>query len=398
MDKAMKMLLNWRVLLPLIPLLALALWAAPTLLRKVAPYRPPANRELAGWGTTDQETAARLQSVLDAEVARLGVPGFQAAVRTAAGQTWYGVSGTTDPERHIQLRRDHIIRVGSVTKTFTAVVIMQLVEEGRLSLDDPLAKWFPGFPNAQAITIRDLLTHRSGIFNNLESPAVLGSLFWPSKAWQPQEMVEIAAREKAHAQGEYYYSNTNYILLGLIAERISGQDAATLYRRRILEPLNMRNTFFVPYEAIPDNLVSGYDRDLNPLPGLFELTPDSVSAATAAYTSGAMASTAEDLLNFYAALFSGRLPSSASLDEMTTFFEARDEGTPQITGYGLGLFRLDVDGEAIWASIGFFIGSTTMVAYSPGETDIVAIIGNQSLYDFVGVWKDLTSISRAKAR
>jgi D-alanyl-D-alanine carboxypeptidase len=400
MDKAVKFLLNWKVLLPLILLLALALWAAPTLLRKVAPYHPLANRDLSGWGTLSPETAARLQSALDADVNRMGVPGFQAAVRTADGQTWYGVSGTTDPERRIRLRRDHIIRVGSVTKTFTAVVILQLIEEGKLSLDDPLAKWFPDFPNARTITVRDMLTHRSGIFNNLESPMVLGSLFWPRKYWQPQEMVDIAARERSHAQGEYYYSNTNYILLGLIAEQITGQDAATLYRQRILEPLDVKNTFFVPYESAPalQNLISGFDRDLNPLPGLFELTPESVSAATAAYTSGAMASTAEDLMKFYEGLFSGKLLSRASLDAMTTFYDVRDPGTPQITGYGLGLFSLDVAGEEVWASIGFFIGSTTMVAYSPGEKDIVAIIGNLSLYDFVGVWKDLTSISRANSR
>lgn len=215
---------------------------------------------------------------------------------------------------------------------------------------------------------------------------MLGSLFLPRKVWQPQEMVDIAAREKPHPQDEYYYSNTNYILLGLIAEHISGQDAATLYRQQILEPLGLRDTYFVPYEAAPHNLISGFDHDLNPLPGLYEMTPDSVSAATAAYTSGAMVSTAEDLMRFYEALFSGKLLSPASLDEMTTFYDARDEGTPQITGYGLGLFHLDVDGEEVWASIGFFVGSTTMVAYSPREKDIVAMTGNLSLYDFVGVW------------
>jgi D-alanyl-D-alanine carboxypeptidase len=329
----------------------------------------------------------------------MGVPGFQASVRTADGQTWYGVSGTTDPERRVPLRRDHIMRVGSVTKTFTAVLILQLVEKGQIGLADPLATWFPDFPNAQTITVRDLLAHRSGIFNNLESPLVLGSLFTPRKVWQPQEMVDIAARQKPRAMGEYYYSNTNYILLGLIAEQITGKSAATLYRQRILEPLDLRNTYFIPYEWIPDNLISGYDRDLNPLPGLFELKPKDVSAATSAYASGAMVSTAQDLMEFYNSLFSSeKLLSRASLDEMTTFYEAHDEGTPQITGYGLGLFRLDMDGEELWASIGFFIGSTTLVAYSPNEKDILAVIGNLSLYDFASVWEGLKDVSRISSR
>ena len=394
MDKIAKFLLNWKILLPLIIFLAIALWAAPAVFRGVRPYSPPADRDLSGWGTLNQQTADSLQSALDMEVNRQGVPGFQAAIRTAEGQTWYGVSGTTDPERRIPLSRQHIIRIGSVTKTFTAVILLQLVEEGKLSLDDPLAKWFPDFPNAKEITIRQMLSHRSGIFEILASPAVRFSLFVPSKTWQPHELVRIAAQEESHPQNEYYYSNTNYILLGLIAEQITGQDMATLYRQDIFEPLGLHDTYFVPYEDASQMLISGYDRNMLPLPGLYEMKTEGVSVATAAYASGAMASTADDLRIFYDSLFSGKLISHQMLGEMTAFFPAADSGTPQLTGYGLGLFRLDVEGEEIWASLGHFIGSTTMIAYSPSKHDIVAIIGNLSLYDYVSIWKDLTDIFR----
>ena len=230
MEKIVKWF-SWKTLLPLTFLLALVLWAAPRLFRKVAPYQPPADRDLSGWGSIDPETAQRLQAILDADVNRLGVPGFQAALTASGGQTWYGVSGTVDPERQTPLRRDHIMRIGSATKTFMAVVIMQLVEEGHLSLDDPLARWFPNFPNAEAITIRDLLTHRSGIKDILENPGVMASLFFSNKRWQPQEVADIAAQEKPHSQpgAEYYYSNTNYFLLGLIGglRRRPGSGAAT---------------------------------------------------------------------------------------------------------------------------------------------------------------------------
>jgi D-alanyl-D-alanine carboxypeptidase len=209
-------------------------------------------------------------------------------------------------------------------------------------------------------------------------------------------MVGIASQQKLHNQpgAEYSYSNTNYILLGLIAEQITGQEMAALYRQRILEPLELYSTYFVPYEPAPENLISSFDRDLIPLPGFFELDPDGVSAATAAYTSGAMVSTAEDLVKFYDGLFSGKLLAPASLDAMTTFFDASDSGTPQLTGYGLGVFSLEVNGEEVWASLGEFIGSMTMLAYSPSEKDIVAVIGNLSIFDYVQVWKDLTEISR----
>lgn len=398
MDRIAKYLLDWKVLLPLMVLLAVVLWAVPTLFRSIRPYQPLADRGLSAWGTVDQETASSLQAALDEDVNRLNLPGLQVSLETAEGLTWSGVSGTTDPERFTPLRRDHIIRVGSTTKTFTAVIILQLVEEGKLSLDDPLSTWFPHFPNANGITIREMLSHRSGIYEILRSPAVLGSLFFPQKSWQPHELVKIAAQESPGVQGEYSYSNTNYILLGLIMEQVTGQDAAMLYRQRVFEPLELHDTYFVPYEAAPQFLISGYDRDMLPLPGLHELKPNGVSAATAAYTSGAMVSRADDLRLFYTALFSGKLLSPASLEEMTTFFPATDSGTPQLTGYGLGLFRLEIDGEEIWASLGHFIGSATMVTYSPGKHDIVAIIGNLSLYDYVSVWEGLRNVSRASLK
>ena len=398
MDKIVKILLNWKVFLPLITLLAMAVWVAPAMLRKVRPYRPPAERDLLGWGTMGEAAAARLQSALDAEVSRQGVPGLQVSIQAADGLTWYGVSGTTDPERNIPLRRDHIIRAGSMTKTFTSVIILQLVDDGKLSLDDPLSKWYPDFPNAKNTTLRQMLSHRSGIFEILENPAARFSLFFPSKAWQTQELVSIAAQEKPRAQNEYYYSNTNFILLGLIAEQVTGQDMLALYRQNIFDPLGLKSTYFVPYESAPQMLIGGYDRDMIPLPGLFELNPSAVSAATLAHASGAAASTADDLRKFYDGLFSGQLISASALKEMTAFFPATDSAIPQVTGYGLGLFRLDVEGEEVWASLGYFIGSTTMVTYSPGKHDIVAIIGNLSLYDYAGIWKSLTGIYRVSSQ
>ena len=394
MEKIMKLLVNWKIYALLLSVLVLLLSLLPITLRKVPIYQPPSTREIFGWGTMPQKTAASLQSVLDADVNRFGILGLQVAFQDANGSAWYGVSGTIDPQRRIPMQPDHILRIGSATKTFTAVVILQLVEEGNLRLNDKLVNWFPDYQNAQTITIRNLLSHRSGIYEILENPAVRFSLFFPQKIWQPHELVDIAMQEKPHELGKYYYSNTNYILLGLIAEQITGQEMATLYRQRIFEPLGLQNTWFVPYETTPANLISGYDRDLIPLPGLYELRPNSFSAATAAFTSGAMVSTAEDLLKFYTGLFSNRLLSPVSLEAMTTFYDASDPGTPQLTGYGLGLFQLEINGEVVWVSLGEFIGFMTIIAYSPSEHDIVAIIGNLSLFDYVSVWTDLVDTSR----
>jgi D-alanyl-D-alanine carboxypeptidase len=178
---------------------------------------------MGAWGTLDNGIAQKLQAALDEDVNQQKVPGFQSFLRTAVGKTWSGTSGTTDLARENLLQRDDILRVGSVTKTFTAVIVLKLVEAGRLSLDDPIAKWFPDFPNAEAITVRQLYNHTSGIPEII--PKVLLKSIIPSTYWKPEELVAIIAQDASSftPRGTVEYSNTNYIMLGLIAEKVSGK-------------------------------------------------------------------------------------------------------------------------------------------------------------------------------
>ena len=152
--------LSWKPLVGLF-LVIIAIVAVWRLTRRVSPYIPPQNRDLQTTGTLDDATAQRLEAILDQDLNRLKIPGMQATIRTADGKTWSGASGTTDLGRKQALQPDHILRVGSITKTFTAVIILKLVEDGHLKLDDPLSKWYPDFPNAEKITIRQLLNHTS---------------------------------------------------------------------------------------------------------------------------------------------------------------------------------------------------------------------------------------------
>ena len=348
------------------------------------------------WGSLDSETAQRLQSLLDEDVNRLRVPGLQAFVRTSAGRTWSGSSGTTDLARKELLGREHVLRVGSVTKTLTAVLILQLVEEGYLSLDDPLAKWFPSFPNAEAIRVRQLLNHSSGIPEFLDTPDVLMKSIIPSTKWQPQELLDIAAKRKPYFApgGAWHYSNTNYILLGLIAERITGKTSAELLRSSIIDPLMLANTYFVPYEQAPATLVRGFDRDLSHFPGLLDIGTGDTSWATAAFTSGALASTADDLGVFYERLFAGALLSPSMMTDMTTFVEAVNPGFEAQDGYGLGLMRLKVDGQELIGHVGEFMGSTAIAMYAPDKHFIIVVNANLSYPDLVSVVADLQKLIR----
>ena len=379
------MTISWKFLVLILAVILIAFLAL-RLTRTVQPYTPPSDRDTTNGGTIDADVAQELQAVLDEEVNLLKVPGLQAFVRTADGRTWSGVSGTVDLKRKVPMRRDHVLRVGSVTKTFTAVVILKLVEEGKLALDDPLAAWFPDYPNAEGITVRQMLEHTSGLPDILETSVLMQSIP-PWKNWQPQETVEIASRTPVHFApgGGWWYSNTNYILLGMIAERVSGETMTALLHEMILEPLALGHTYFVPYEEPPSTLVPGWDRDLSHFPGMLDVGPRNLSWPTAAYTSGALASNAEDLAAFFQGLFAGELLTEESMSQMTTFVEAINPGFEAQDGYGLGLMRLHVDGIELIGHVGEFMASTSIAMVAPRDGHLVVVNCNLSYPDLVQV-------------
>lgn len=370
--------INWKLTIGLLIGLIVVIAAGLRFTRGVRPFVPPADRQIDAWGTMDDSTAQKLQANLDEGVNRLKVPGMQAFVLTPDGKTWSGTSGTIDLARREPMQREDILRVGSVTKTFTAVIVLKLAEEGRLRLDDPIAKWFPDFPNAEEITVRQLLNHTSGIPEII--PKVLMKSIIPSTTWQPEELVNLIAQDEASftPRGVFAYSNTNYILLGLITEKISAKPFTQQLHERIIDPLNLENTYFVPYEQAPDRLVPGFDRDLSSFPGMLDVGKNNTSWATAAFTSGALASTADDLGTFFERLFAGALLSQPSMAEMTAFVSASNPGFSEQNGYGLGLMRLEVDGQELVGHVGEFMGSTSIAMYSPDRKHLIVVTCNLS--------------------
>jgi D-alanyl-D-alanine carboxypeptidase len=333
-----------------------------------------------------------LQAVLDDEVNIQKTLGFQAYIRTPDGKTWSGVSGTTDLARKHLMRRDDVLRIGSSTKTFTAVLVMKLVEDGRLSLDDPLAKWFPEIPGAETITIRNLLNHSSGIAEII--PKGMMKSIIPSTYWQREDLLRLIASDKpAFAPGsQFSYSNSNYILLGYIVEDVTGKTVLQLLHKQITDPLRLEHTYLIPYEPAPTNLVTGFDRDLSHFPGMLDIQPDNTSWATLAFTSGAMASTADDLGLFIENLFADKFLSAATMKEMTTFIPAVNPGFEAQTGSGFGLMRLEVGGQELYGHVGQFMGSTSIALVSPYKGYIIAVTSNLSNPDMVQVAARLQNI------
>ncbi len=290
-------------------------------------------------GDQNAELRAALQAVVDA-----GATGVIALVDDGEDRSQVAVGAARlEPRKRLRVRDQ--IRVGSITKTFIATITLQLVGEGRLSLDDTVEQWLPGVvPNGSAITLQMLLNHTSGIFDYTEDEDFFPSVFAdPFRQWRPQEFIDIAnAHPPVFAPGEgWSYSNTGYIVIGLMLEKATGHQVQDLVKRRIVKPLHLRSTFFATSARFRGRYAHGYVPPSITGAGYEDLSSWSPSIA---WTAGALVSNAPDLARFYQALLSGRLLSPSLLDAMTT---AVDTG-----GYGLGIFSLETPCGTVWGHNG----------------------------------------------
>ncbi|ARP74564.1 peptidase M15 [Streptomyces pluripotens] len=281
---------------------------------------------------------AGVTAVLRSAVAQ-GAPGTLVRIDDR-GRTYQFTRGIADRGTHRAMAPDDRFRVGSVTKTFSAVVLLQLADEHRITLDAPVNRYLPGLLPDDRITVRQLLSHRSGLYdytNDMFARSVSGFEAVRNKVFTYRQLVALSLkRPRTNAPGAAYsYSNTNFVIAGLLVEELTGQSVQTAYENRIFKPLKLRDTFYVhPDTTIPGRSARGY------------LTPDTTGAplvdATAqtvswAQSAGAIISSARDLDTFYSALLGGTLLSSARLTEMERFLRVNST-----TAYGLGLRRRDL--------------------------------------------------------
>lgn len=302
-------------------------------------------------------SAASAQEVLDRLVARNdGHGGGAARISGPDGVIWEGAAGLTAGPGSAPMTPDTPFEVASITKAVTAVVVMQLAEQGRLGLDDRISTLLPGQHAAgfhRDITVRQLLSHTSGLpdywtdgpkdreGNNAFLRAFLAA---PSRSWQPEEMVSFARELPSRKPGgRFHYSDTNYVLLGLIVEKAAGRPLHRVFRERVFDPLGMDSTWLTYREArrgpAPSHRFEGSD-DLHNTP-----------RQSADWAGGGLVSTARDLEKFLRGVASGRLFRNAStLDAMRASVPAGDDGI----SYGLGLYRVDLgDGKGeLWGHDG----------------------------------------------
>jgi len=287
--------------------------------------------------TASGSQSAGLQHDLDALVAA-GAPGAILFVRD--GNHIIQLSaGLSDIARKTPMRAGNHFKIASVTKTYTAAVVLQLVGEGKLNLNDMVEQRLPGLvPNGNRISIRQLLNHTSGLFDFEAVPRYLKPYLGGNLGyyWSPRQLVRLAVSHKPlFAPGKgWSYSNTNYVVAQLIVEKTTGNPLGVELRRRVFQPLRLHDTSYPTKPGLPGPYAHGYT--LAGKPPLTDITGLSPSLAPG---SGGIISTARDVADFYRALFSGQLLKPNQLQAMKTTVSERT-GKPSVSsGYGLGIGR-----------------------------------------------------------
>ncbi|MFC0527771.1 serine hydrolase domain-containing protein [Phytohabitans kaempferiae] len=314
-----------------------------------------------------------------AAVHAAGVPAAFAEVRDG-GRTWSGAAGTADLSTARPAKPDMRHRVGSITKSFVATTVLQLVAEGKVGLDDPIGRHLPELVPGelgQQVTVRMLLNHTSGIGNYTD--ALLGSLAGVisvgSTSYAPEELVRIGlSLPVTGAPGEgHSYSNTGYILAGLLIEKVTGNDAAAEITRRIIRPLRLTSTYFpgddpkirVPHAGAHFALL-----------GVRDFATYQMSWA---WMAGELISTPADLDTFYRALLGGKLLPPAQLAQMRTTVPM-DPAQPEVGGYGLGLYWNATPCGPAWGHDGGVVGQITLSLHAPDGSRQLSLATNLSHY------------------
>lgn len=331
----------------------------------------------------DKVLAHQLQRVLDDTVRAPGLPfpGGILHVHGATLGTWTGVAGLGRLAPDVPMHAIDRFRAGSIAKPFVSVAVLQLVERGRLSLDARLTSVLPlsvvgRFPTAADISVRMLLSHRSGIPDWL-TPAVNDEIaHHPDKIWTVAEILEIAAAQPPlfPPGTSYSYSNTNYNLLGLIIERVTGRSWRDQITRRVIDPLDLKRTTL---PAPGDRFLTGaYAHGYGQVDGrTVDMTDIDPSMAGAA-GGGALVTTVQDLTGFLDSLLAGHLFSKRdTLRQMLTFLPAPDGGGQ--VGYGLGIIqRLLPGGIEMIDHSGLTAGYSAYVGRLVGRPITVASVLN----------------------
>ena len=291
------------------------------------------NNDLS-FSRVDPSMGQRLQKALDNAVAECNVPGAVLSLSDMKGNTQTWTSGLAELETKKPISKDMYFMIGSTTKSYTATMVLQLVDDGLIKLDEPIGKYLPGLvPREDKITIRHLLEMRSGLGMYEQNPQFIKFMEPdPLRACSPEQLVKFSIHKIIEPDTEFHYNNVNYILLGMLIEKVTNNPLSNEIKRRILQPLGMSHTFMLTELKMPTPYAHGYlyeegkviDATYSIHPSLF-------------WTAGGIVSKIADQLIWAKALVEGRLLSPrAHLEQFNM-----KEGSGRLRFYGFGTMIID---------------------------------------------------------
>ncbi len=349
-------------------------------------------------------TAPRREALadsLDRLRERAGIPGVSVAIIFADGTVWLGQSGLADIERRIPVAPDTAFAIASVSKTFTAALILDLVDDGLLAVDERVTTYLPDLDLAidPKTTVRQLLDHTSGLRDYFFDPRIDRALLSATDArWTAARALGYVGKPYFKPGRGWHYSNTNYLVLGLVAEAVSGETLADLYRTRFLVPLGLRDTVYQPAGPSSGPVALGYRFasgslkapaiDLSDGTGVVPFT----SVVTAAAAAGGIASSARDIASWARAVYGGEALSPAALGAMLGDIERTDRLKPGIP-YGLGVQAIEIDGRLTYGHSGRLLGFRAVMRHLPQEGLTIAVLTNQSRADPATIARSLLRVA-----
>jgi D-alanyl-D-alanine carboxypeptidase len=337
----------------------------------------------------NKDTQEELNAVMEEVLAESGSPGCIVGVYTPDGN-WVRAKGKADTEAGVPMKTTDLMRIGSITKSFTSTVVLQLADEGELKLDDKLSKYVPDFPNSDRITVYQLLSHTSGLMTWDEIESVRMGIKDNPGEWTIEKLIKVVGEQPLlSAPGsQYHYSNINYFLLGMIIEGVTNSKLEQQIKQRIIDPLGMKKTSLPDGPTVDGETVHGYYRDMGKLVDSSGTKYAEAINYSLAWSAGGMISTVEDLKVWAKALASGQLLIEAMHKvQMGTSSEMVGNPPVKLTN-GMGMVQIDQWVGSNGAVAGY---QCNMFYYPEKEATIITFFNKLNPYDLEENTAELTA-------
>lgn len=332
-----------------------------------------------------------LISFMEVTQAKMQSPGWLTAIKTPT-LNYELAGGEANVLNHSEIQTTDIIRIGSITKIFTATLALILCDEGSLNLSDKLSNYYPEFPNSNEITIEHLLKHTSGIVTWDENDSIRQEIFNGTGNWTIDKLINWAAQQTLISEPgtEFHYSNIGYFLIGKIIEHKSNSTIEVLIDEKICTRLNLNNTFMADTYDVVGERIHGYDGSTGTIEDMTGTVQAKAINFELAWTAGGMLSTIQDLTVWVRAVSNGILLSDSLHIKQMPVLNPPTEHSPYWSGYGMGISQTDV-----WLGhTGAVSGYVCNMSYYPEkDVSIITFFNKFSAFDVDENTKDITAVA-----